>query len=82
MNVRLTPINIGIACVLAWYISEYKTDDPMPIPWGWLIAFVLFLSVVDIWFRTRYADTGRLWIMQIGFILVASIVLIILKIQF
>ncbi|HLR00248.1 MAG TPA: hypothetical protein VK102_07705 [Sphingobacterium sp.] len=82
MNVRLTPINIGLACILAWYITEYNAENPVPIAWGWLIVFVIFLSVVDIWFRMRYSNTGRLWMMQIGFILVVSIILIIIKIQF
>lgn len=82
MSLRLTPLNITLACVLAWYITDYNSGIAQSISWIWLIVFLIFISIVDILFRMRYRNMSRLWIMEVGFILVVAILFILIKIQF
>lgn len=82
MSLRLTPLNITLACVLAWYITDYNSEIVQSISWVWLLVFLIFISIVDILFRMRYRSMARLWIMQVGFLLVVSILFILIKLQF
>lgn len=82
MNVRLTPINIALACILAWIVSEINTEEPVTFSWFWMFVFLVFISIVDILFRMRYKDIRKLWLMQVAFILVVGIIFILIKVQF
>lgn len=79
---KLTPLNITLACILVWAISEFGADDNSLFSVGWLILLSIVLIVVDILFRLWIRQPQRLWIMQIGFLLVVAIVTIMIKIQF
>ncbi|TJZ61222.1 hypothetical protein FAZ15_08455 [Sphingobacterium olei] len=78
---KLTPLNITLACILVWFISEMNADTEMLFSWGWLITLIAVLLLVDVFFRLVIKDLQRIWFLQIGFILVVGIVMVILKIQ-
>ncbi|MBP3943050.1 hypothetical protein J5U18_05665 [Sphingobacteriaceae bacterium WQ 2009] len=75
---RLTPINIAVACVLTWYITESRSDKPL-FSIGLLLLWIAIFSVVDVLFRLRIKETQKLWFMQLGFILVVSIGSVLIK---
>lgn len=79
---KLTPLNITLACILVWAISEMGSGDKQLFSWAWLLILSIVLIVVDILFRLWTKNTQRLWIMQIGFILVVGIVSMLIKLQF
>lgn len=76
---KLTPLNIVLASVLFWLISEWNADHPMLISWGWLIAFAIIISLVDLGFRIVFKELKKIWLLQIGFILLVGIIMITLK---
>jgi len=79
---KLTPLNITLACVLVWAISEFGAEDAPMFSVGWLILLSIVLIVVDILFRLWVRQSQYLWMLQIGFLLVVAIVIIMIKIQF
>lgn len=78
---KLTPLNIALACVLVWVISEWGRDQEQIMSWGWMIGLVFFISLVDLGFRLLFKDVKQIWLLQIGFILVVGILMVILKLQ-
>lgn len=77
---KLTPLNIVLACVLVWFLSEMNIDEGDQLfSWGWMIVFILLLAALDLGFRLIFKDAKRLWIMQIAFVLVVSILLVLIK---
>ncbi|WP_313260827.1 hypothetical protein [Sphingobacterium sp.] len=79
---KLTPLNITLACILVWAISEMGLVEKPLFSWAWLLILSIVLIVVDILFRLWTKNTQRLWIMQIGFILVVGIISMLIKLQF
>jgi len=79
--VKLTPLNITLAVILVWLLSEWKMDQEMIFSWGWLAVLVLVISLVDLAFRLIFKDIKKIWFLQIGFIFIVGIVMILLKIQ-
>jgi hypothetical protein len=79
---KLTPLNITLACVLVWAFSEMGTDQKPIFSWTALVILSIVLIFVYILFRLWNKNTQRLWIMQIGFILVVGIVSMLIKLQF
>lgn len=77
---RLSPLNIVLAVILVWAISEMGEEGKSLFSWGWLIVLVIVISIVDILFRTWTKDNQRLWMLQIAFILVAGIGSVLIKI--
>lgn len=78
---KLTPLNIALAVILVWLLSEWKMDQEMIFSIGWLVLLLLVVSLVDLGFRLIFKDLKKIWFLQIGFILIVGIVMIILKIQ-
>jgi len=76
---KLTPLNISLACILVWAITEMREEGQTFISWGWLAVLIVFLIAMDILFRLWTKDVKRLWIMQLGFILVVGIISIVIK---
>jgi hypothetical protein len=79
--VKLTPLNITLAVTLVWFISELNADNPFPFSWIWFLIFLIVISAVDIAFRIYFKNLKKIWFLQIGFILVVSLLMIILKLQ-
>ncbi len=79
---KLTPLNITLACVLVWAVSEVGSTDRALFSWAGLLILSVVLIVVDILFRLWTKNIQRLWIMQIGFILLVGIISILIKLQF
>ncbi|OYD43831.1 hypothetical protein [Sphingobacterium cellulitidis] len=79
---KLTPLNITLACILVWAVSEMGTGEKPLFSWGMLVILSIVLIVVDILFRLWTKNVQRLWMMQIGFILVVGIVSMLIKLQF
>ncbi len=79
---KLTPLNITLACIIVWAISEMgDTKEPL-FSWGWLILLIVVLIILDILFRLWTKDLKKLWMIQIGFVLVVGIISILIKTQF
>ncbi|MCI0922383.1 hypothetical protein [Sphingobacterium rhinopitheci] len=78
---KLTPLNITLAVILVWLLSEWKMDQEMIFSWGWLVLLLVILSLVDLAFRIIFKELKKIWFLEIGFILIVGIVMIILKIQ-
>lgn len=76
---RLSPLNIVLACILVWAISEMGEEGKSLFSWGWLIVLVILISVVDILFRIWTKDNQRLWFLQIAFIVIVGIGAILIK---
>ncbi|MDM1048895.1 hypothetical protein [Sphingobacterium hotanense] len=79
---KLTPLNITLACVLVWAISEMGNEGEPLFSWVWLVVLSVLLVFVDILFRVWVRDIQRLWVMQIGFMIIVGIVTVLIKIQF
>lgn len=79
---KLTPLNIALACVLVWAISELGNEGEPLFSWVWLVVLSVLLVFVDILFRIWVRDIQRLWVMQIGFMIIVGIVTVLIKIQF
>ncbi|WKK59156.1 MULTISPECIES: hypothetical protein [unclassified Sphingobacterium] len=79
---KLTPLNIALACVLVWAISELGNEGEPLFSWVWLVVLSVLLVFVDILFRVWVRDIQRLWVMQIGFMIIVGIVTVLIKIQF
>ena len=76
---KLTPLNIVIACFLTWIVSEWGNDQ-LSLPWWKVILFLVIIVLADIVFRLFVKDLKKLWISEIGFILVSGILMVVLKI--
>lgn len=77
---KLTPLNITLACVLVWVISELNLDTEMTFSWSWLIALCVILSLVDLGFRMIFKDLKKLWFTQIAFILVVGMLMVLIRV--
>lgn len=77
---KLTPLNITLACVLVWRISETNSADKPIFTWIWLLILTIMLILVDLLFRLWIKDNRRLWILQVGFLVVVGIVTVLIKI--
>lgn len=78
---KLTPINITLAVILVWFISEWQMDQEQIFSLGWLIVWIVVISLVDVAFRLLFKDLKKIWFLQIAFILIVGMLMIILKIQ-
>lgn len=78
---KLTPLNIALACVLVWVISELNLDTEMTFSWGWLVVLCVILSLIDLGFRMFIKDVKRLWWSQIAFIIVVGILMVIIRVM-
>lgn len=76
---KLTPLNIVLACVLVWFLSEINLEGEQLFSWGWIIVFIVLLAALDLIFRLLFREVRRLWIMQIAFILVVSILMVLIR---
>src|SRR5690606_40383771 len=76
---KLTPLNITLACVLVWAISEMNLDTEMTFSWGWLIALCVILSLIDLGFRMIFKDLKKVWFAQIAFILVVGVLMVVIR---
>jgi len=79
--VKLTPLNIALAVILVWVISEWQFDQEMIFTWGWLIIWIVVVCLVDLAFRLIFKDLKQIWFLQIAFILIVGMLMIILKLQ-
>ena len=77
---KLTPLNITLACVLVWVISELNLDTELTFSWGWLIALCVILSLIDLGFRMIFKDLKKLWFTQIAFILVVGMLMVLIRV--
>lgn len=76
---KLTPLNIVLACLVAWWIGEWANDE-MAFS-GWLFAlFLVFVLLSDLVFRVLIKDLRKLWMGEIGFVLLTGILVILIKI--
>lgn len=76
---KLTPLNIVVACFLTWIVSEWG-DDQLRLAWWQVILFLVVVTLADMVFRFFVKDLKKLWIGEIGFILVSGILMVIVKI--
>lgn len=77
---RLSPLNIVLACIFLWAISEIGDEGKALFSLGWLLLLAFIIIVADILFRVWLPDSKKLWAFQIGFIIVAGICSVLVKI--
>ncbi|MCW2261233.1 MULTISPECIES: hypothetical protein [Sphingobacterium] len=77
---RLTPINIVSACLLAWYFVEDMSDTKPLLSMTALSILMVVLLLVDIFFRIIVKQNKKLWLYELGFIVVVAILTLIIKI--
>jgi len=78
--VKLTPLNITLACILVWYISEYGKGNGQYISLGWLMALLVMIILIDQAFRLMFKHMKTLWYVQVGFVLLVSVLILVLKV--
>ncbi|NGF58200.1 hypothetical protein G5B00_16945 [Parapedobacter sp. SGR-10] len=78
---KLTPLNITLACILVWVISEWNQEGDRIFSIGWLIVLLVVLGLLDLGFRLIFKDVKNLWFAQIGFILVVGILSVLIKLM-
>ncbi len=76
---KLTPLNITLACILVWFISEWNLDSEHLFSLGWVILLVIILALLDLGFRLIFKDLKKLWFAQFGFLCIVSVLVIVLK---
>jgi len=74
---KLTPLNIVLACFLAWAAAEWGKEG-QPAWWSVLLLAVLLL-LVDLVFRMLLKDLKRLWISELCFVLLAGFLLLLIR---
>ncbi|MGJ1205231.1 hypothetical protein [Sphingobacterium lactis] len=79
---KLTPLNIALACIIVWVMSEYMSDQEPLFSWVWVLLLSLIFIFVDILFRIWFKNMQRLWMVELGFLLVVGILSILIKAQF
>ncbi|SFT13538.1 hypothetical protein [Sphingobacterium wenxiniae] len=77
---KLTPLNIVLACFLAWCVSEWGNDQ-LQMTWWAILLMVVLLIVCDLLFRIVLKDFKRLWMGQIGFVLIAGILMVVIRVM-
>ncbi|GEM65655.1 hypothetical protein SF1_36370 [Sphingobacterium faecium NBRC 15299] len=77
---RLTPINIVSACLIAWYFVEDMDDKNPLLSVTALISLLVVLLLVDIFFRIIMKQDKKLWLYEFAFIVLVAILTLIIKI--
>jgi hypothetical protein len=88
MKLRITPLNFATAfflfvAVYSWIygvkISGHEFKH-MSGTIGWIfILFAVVVSFMDIMFRNFFAETKKIWIVELSFITLAAIIFLIVK---
>jgi hypothetical protein len=88
MKFRITPLNFASAfflfiAVYSWVyglkISGHEFKN-MRGPIGWIfLLFAVVVSFMDIMFRNFFAETKKIWIVELSFITLAAIIFLLLK---
>lgn len=78
---KLTPLNITLACILVWFLSEWNMDGGQLFSWPWMVLLLVLLALLDLVFRLLFKDLKKLWFTQLGFILVVSILIVLIKLM-
>lgn len=77
---RLTPINIVSACLIAWYFVEDMADGNPLLTITALVSLLVVLLFVDIFFRVIVKQDKKLWLYELFFIVAVAILTLIIKI--
>ena len=88
MKFRITPLNFAsafflIIAVYSWIygvkISGYQFKQ-MGATIGWIfLLFAVVVSFMDIMFRNFFAETKKIWIVELSFITLAAIIFLLVK---
>jgi len=76
---KLTPLNIVLACVLTWIISELGSEQLL-LPWWQVTLLIGSILLADILFRVFVKDIKKLWILEMVFVLITGILAVGLRI--
>jgi len=79
---RFTPLNIASACLVAWFVIEDPRDEKVLFNWGAFILLMLVLIGIDIAFRILIKQNKKMWLLQLGFLVVVCITSLLLKVIF
>ena len=88
MKLRITPLNFATAfflfvAVYSWIygvkISGYQFKH-IGGAIGWIfLLFAVVVSFMDIMFRNFFAETKKIWIVELSFITLAAIIFLLIK---
>ncbi|RVU02643.1 hypothetical protein EOD41_01500 [Mucilaginibacter limnophilus] len=89
MKFRLTPLNIGTAffiviAVYVWIYGAGVVTGQQYQRWtniigGLFLFFAFVVAFLDITFRNFFKDTKTLWIVELSFITLTTIIFLIVK---
>lgn len=75
-RLRITPLNIGCALLLAWIFLEAFITTPLSWKaWSLKIVLLLVLVISDQFFRFFFRSMKRIWLTEIGFILFTLLII-------
>src|SRR5690606_20074401 len=57
--VKFTPLNITLACILVWFVSELTLDGTPLLSLGWMVVLLILLALLDLGFRLIFTDIKR-----------------------
>lgn len=78
---RFTPINIAMACLLTWFITEWGNGEQALFTVSWLVVWLIVMTLVDIVFRVILKESKKLWLVELGFLLTVALVTFIIKLS-
>lgn len=76
---RVTPLNIGCALLLAWIMWEVLSNS---LNWKTTVLSVILLLVLvitDQFFRFFFKTIKRIWLVELGFVLFTLLVIWIIR---
>ena len=88
MKFRITPLNFSsafflVVAVYSWIYGVKISGAQFPhmgATIGWIfLLFAVVVSFMDIMFRNFFAETKKLWIVELSFITLAAIIFLIVK---
>lgn len=88
MKLRITPLNFAsafflIMAVYSWFygikVSGYEFKNIGTVI-GWIfLLFAIVVSFMDILFRNYFPENKKLWIVELSFITLATIIFLLVK---
>lgn len=78
-TMRITPLNIGCALLLAWIMWKTLSDA---VSWKVTllsVTLLLVLVIADQFFRFFFKTIKRIWLVELGFVLFTLLVIWIIK---
>lgn len=68
-TLRITPLNIVMAGLLTWMFWQLLVDAVLGFRMVWVTILLVILVAADQLFRILVRDLRRIWLIEVGFLL-------------